>query len=79
VVAGAVALVPVVNRHVGWRTITLEWSDIAWIGALYFALRAWSAAYVYLPAFEARGRKGYFTRPWIEKTVRLGRTPRAKD
>ena len=79
VIVGAVLLAGFANGHMAWRTVSLEWSDVAWIGALYFALRAWSAAYVYLPAFEARGRKGYFTRPWIEKTVRLGRKPSPKD
>ena len=78
-IVAAMLLAGFANRHMAWRIISLEMSDIAWIGALYFALRAWSAAYVYLPAFEARGRKGYFTRPWIEKTVRLGRKPPPKD
>lgn len=52
-----------------WQPIRFEWSDVAWIGAVYFVLRAWSAAYVYTPAFEARG-KGYFQRPWIEWLLR---------
>lgn len=47
------------------QAITFESSDLAWVGAVYFALRAWSGAYVHTAAFEARG-KGYFQRPWIE-------------
>ena len=71
-IIGAVALVPYVNRVLEWRTITLEWSDVAWIGAFYFALRAWSGVYVYAAAFGVR-RKGFFQRPWIDRIARLGR------
>lgn len=57
----------------GW-SITFEWSDLAWVGAGYFALCACSAAYVYTTAFEAR-RKGYFQRPWIDWLIRnMGRS-----
>ena len=63
---------PYLNRTLEWRTITLEWSDVAWIGALYFALRAWSGVYVYTAAFEAR-RKAFFQRPWLDRIARLGR------
>lgn len=41
-------------------------TDLAWIGAAYFAMRAWSAVYVYTGWFEAR-RKGFFQRAWIDK------------
>lgn len=51
------------------RHVTFEWSDTAWIGAAYFALRAWSGAYVHTAWFAARG-KGYFERPWIEAVLR---------
>jgi hypothetical protein len=57
---------------VAWRPHDWEWSDLAWIGALYFALRAWSAAYAFTPPFEVR-RKGFFVRPWIERLVRPAR------
>lgn len=56
--------------HAERHPIALAWTDLAWIGALYFALRAFSVAYVYTPAFEAR-RKGWFDRPWIDRVVRL--------
>lgn len=72
-VVAAVALVPYVNQALEWRTITLEWTDLAWIGALYFALRAWSGIYVFTAAFEARG-KGYFQRPWLDRIARMGRS-----
>ena len=64
-IVAAVAGQPYGSRFFEWRSVELEWSDSAWIGAAYFALRAWSAAYVYTPWFERR-RKGYFERPWID-------------
>ncbi len=57
---------------VAWRPHAWEWSSLAWFGALYFALRAWSAAYAYTAAFEVR-KKGFFQRPWIERLVRPAR------
>jgi hypothetical protein len=58
--------------------IDLAWTDLAWVGAIYFALRAWSVAYSTTPAFEAR-RKGYFDRPWIERAARLWKAPASGD
>jgi hypothetical protein len=59
--------------------VSFEWSDLAWVGAAYFALRAWSAAYACTPAFESR-RKGYFQRPWIDWIiVHLQRSPASKE
>lgn len=56
--------------HAARHPIELTWTDLAWLGAIYFALRAWSAVYVYTPAFERR-RKGWFERPWIDRAARL--------
>lgn len=64
--------------HAAHHPIEVTWTDLAWIGALYFALRAWSAAYVFTPAFEVR-RKGYFDRPWIDRVVRLWKKPPSKE
>ncbi|MEO8752994.1 MAG: hypothetical protein ABI624_09975 [Casimicrobiaceae bacterium] len=61
-----------------WHDLEFEMTDIAWIGVVYFALRAWSAIYAYTPAFEVR-RKGFFTRPWLEKVVTLGKKPPSKE
>jgi hypothetical protein len=56
--------------------IDLRLSDIAWVIAVYFALRAVSAGYVHTAAF-ARREKGLFDRPWINWLVRnLGRSAR---
>jgi hypothetical protein len=56
--------------------IALRLSDIGWVVAGYFALRAVSAGYVYTAAF-ARGGKGLFGRPWINWLVKnLGRSGR---
>ncbi|MEO8753780.1 MAG: hypothetical protein ABI624_13995 [Casimicrobiaceae bacterium] len=52
----------------GLRSLDLQLTDIAWAGACYFALRAFSAAYVFTPGFEKR-RKGFFQRAWIERLV----------
>jgi hypothetical protein len=68
----AVALQPAIARRLEWRPFAFEWSDLAWICAAYFALRAWSAAYVFTPSFEAR-RKGFFERPWIEALLKPSR------
>ena len=65
----AVALQPAITRRLEWRSVSFEWSDLAWICAAYFALRAWSAAYAFTPGFEAR-RKGFFQRRWIEALVK---------
>ena len=65
----AVALQPAITRRLEWRSVSFDWSDLAWICAAYFALRAWSAAYVFTPGFEAR-RKGFFQRRWIEALVK---------
>jgi len=75
-VAGALLL----QNFAGWRwTITFEWSDLAWVGAVYFVLRAWSGAYLYTDAFETR-RKGFFQRSWIDWLIRnMGRSPQEKD
>jgi len=85
VFGGLIAIVGalVIQRFAGsltdWEDITFEWTDLAGVGAVYFALRAWSAAYVYTPAFEVR-RKGYFQRPWIDWLTRnLGRSPQEKE
>lgn len=61
----AIAGVLAAQQFLGWQH-GLGLTDLAWIGAAYFALRAWSAVYVYTPAFAAR-RKGYFQRAWIDK------------
>jgi len=56
--------------------IDLRLSDIAWVIAAYFALRAVSAGYVHTAGFARRG-KGLFDRPWINWLVRnLGRSGR---
>ena len=68
-IAGALLFEHFAGDIRAWQAITFEWSDLAWVGAAYFALRAWSAAYVYTAPFEARG-KGYFQRAWIEWLVR---------
>lgn len=80
---GAIACALLFQHFAGgiraWQTIAFEWSDLAWVGAVYFALRAWSAAYVYTSAFEAR-RKGYFQRPWIAWFIRnMGRSSGDKE
>lgn len=68
----AVALQPAIARRLEWRSFSFEWSDLAWLCAAYFALRAWSAAYVFTPGFAARG-KGFFERAWIEALVKPAR------
>lgn len=58
--------------------IDLWLSDIAWVIAAYFALRAVSAGYVHTAAF-ARSGKGLFDRPWINWLVaHLGRSGRRR-
>jgi hypothetical protein len=52
----------------GVSRIEYQWSDLAWIVGGYFACRAWSAIYVFTPAFEARG-KGFFQRPWLDRAM----------
>ena len=73
----AVALALLVNTRGsdGVSRIELEWSDLAWIIGGYFALRAWSAVYVFTPAFEVR-RKGFFQRTWIDWVIGLLGKPR---
>jgi hypothetical protein len=54
--------------------IDLRLSDIAWVIAAYFLLRAVSAGYVHTAAFARRG-KGFFDRSWIHWLVEnLGRS-----
>lgn len=65
-IVGAVALEPQLRRFAGWGDRGLEWSDAAWVGAAYFAMRTWSAIYVFTPAFDKR-RKGFFQRAWLDK------------
>ena len=78
-IVGALVIQHFAASLTDWEDITFEWTDLAGVGAVYFALRAWSAAYVYTPAFEAR-RKGFFQRPWIEwLTNNLGRSPQEKE
>ncbi len=72
-IVAALALQQYARGKGEWHDLEFEMSDLAWIGVVYFALRAWSAVYVYTPAFEVR-RKGFFTRPWIEKLVRAGKS-----
>jgi len=56
--------------------IDLRLSDVAWVVAAYFALRAVSAGYVHTAAFARRG-KGFFDRRWINWLVEnLGRSGR---
>ena len=56
--------------------IELRMSDVAWVVAAYFGLRALSAGYVHTAAFARRG-KGLFDRPWINWLVEnLGRSGR---
>jgi hypothetical protein len=66
----AVSLALLVNTRGpdGVSRIEYQWSDLAWIVGGYFACRAWSAIYVFTPAFEARG-KGYFQRAWIDRAM----------
>ena len=68
----AVALTLLVNTRGpdGVSRIEFEWSDLAWIVGGYFALRAWSAFYVFTPAFEVR-RKGFFQRAWVDRVIGL--------
>lgn len=63
----AIGIVFAAQDLLSWKN-DLGLTDIAWIGAAYFVLRAWSAVYAFTPAFEAR-RKGFFQRAWIEKLV----------
>jgi hypothetical protein len=53
--------------------IDLRLSDVAWVVAAYFALRAVSAGYVHTAAFARRG-KGLFDRPWIRWLVEKRRS-----
>jgi hypothetical protein len=56
--------------------IELRISDVAWVVAAYFVLRAISAGYVHTGAF-ARTGTGLFDRPWINWLVEnLGRSGR---
>lgn len=64
--------------HAAHHPVDVTWTDLAWVGALYFTARAWSVAYAFTPAFEIR-RKGFFDRPWIERFVRLGKTSPSKS
>jgi hypothetical protein len=73
-IIGALLLQDLARGRGEWQDLQFAMSDIAWIGAIYFALRAWSAAYPFTPAFMRR-RKGYFQRDWIDKVTSLGRTP----
>jgi hypothetical protein len=73
----AIGLVFAAQDFLDWRH-DLGLTDLAWIGAAYFALRAWSAVYVYTPAFAAR-RKGFFQRAWIEKLVTPNRKGDSPD
>jgi hypothetical protein len=77
-IVAALALQQYARGKGEWHDLEFEMSDLAWIGAVYFALRAWSAIYAYTPAFEVR-RKGFFVRPWIEKVTTLGKKPPSKD
>jgi hypothetical protein len=73
-IAGVLLLQHFAGGFLERHAIAFEWSHLAWLGAVYFALRTWSAVYVFTPAFEAR-RKGYFQRPWIEWLIRnMGRS-----
>ncbi len=75
---GALILQDFARGRSDWHELEFELSDLAWIGAVYFLLRAWSSAYAYILPFEAR-RKGFFQRPWIETVTRLGRKPPSTD
>lgn len=79
-IAAALVVGVVVQKYAGRRLaglgIELRLSDVAWVVAAYFALRAWSAAYVHTAAF-ARSGKGLFDRPGINWLVaNLGRSGR---
>ncbi|MFO1323977.1 MAG: hypothetical protein U1F15_07910 [Burkholderiales bacterium] len=76
--AVALALLVSTRGPDGVSRIDRPWSDLAWVGAAYFAMRTWSAAYVFTPAFAARG-KGYFERPWIEWVIRHSGRSRESD
>ncbi|MEO8484806.1 MAG: hypothetical protein ABI585_00570 [Betaproteobacteria bacterium] len=70
-IAAGIALLELTGGiHAAHHPINVTWTDLAWIGAFYFALRAWSVAYAFTPAFEVR-RKGFFDRPWIDRAARL--------
>jgi hypothetical protein len=73
----AVGLVFAAQDFLDWKH-NLGLTDLAWVGAAYFALRAWSALYVYTPAFAAR-RQGFFQRAWIEKLVTPSRKGESPD
>lgn len=71
----AIGAVLAAHQFLGWQH-GLALTDIAWIGTTYFALRTWSAVYVYTPAFDSR-RLGFFQRAWIENLLK--RTPKGED
>lgn len=55
------------------------WGQLAWVGALHFALRAWSGAHAYGAAFAA-SRRGLLDQRWIDRLLHhLGRSPRHHD
>jgi hypothetical protein len=79
-IAAALILGVIVSKYAAGALarlgIELRMSDVAWVVAAYFALRAVSAAYVHTAAFAQRG-KGLFDRPWINWLVaNLGRSGR---
>jgi hypothetical protein len=79
-IAAALILGVILSKYAGGALaslgIVLRLSDIAWVVAAYFVLRAVSAAYVHTAAFARRG-KGFFDRPWINWLVKnLGRSER---
>lgn len=78
IAAGIVFLEATGGIHAAHHPIDLGWTDLAWLGAVYFALRAWSVAYAFTPAFETR-RKGYFDRPWIDRAARLWKAKPSGD
>lgn len=77
-IAAALVLGVVATKYaagaLAYAGIELRLSDIAWVVAGYFGLRAVSAGYVHTAAFARRG-KGLFDCPWINWLVRnLGRS-----
>jgi hypothetical protein len=79
-IAGALVLGVVARKYAAGALaglgIDLRLSDVGWVIAAYFALRAFSAGYVQTAAFARRGN-GLFDRPWINWLVKnLGRSAR---
>lgn len=79
VLALAAVLILVWSEASGIGAERAPWVQLAWVGALHFALRAWSGAHANGTAFAA-SRRGLLDRPWIDRLLHhLGRSPRQRD